>query len=235
MLKRHVNLIVITFFIAGFMVSCHTVDDVIRGIPGIADNVPRPIQIPASTAASAEAAKRFEQLIKGAGQRAKQAGKSAARDRLSVATGSERQISKESLWQVAYDTTLSELQRYNKRSATKFAEQELRDLAQQMTSDTITEVEQENQTRIQNGNGSPPQAQSNQSAATNAMIVGEPGSKNIRNGPGTNNGVMYSANPGDRVKILETGQDQGGYTWHRVYFPDSGAAGWIAAQLIQRD
>lgn len=234
MLKRHVNLIVITFFIAGFMVSCHAVDDLGKGIIGIADNVP-PIKIPAPADASAEAAKRFEQLIKGAGQRAKQAGKSAARDRLSVATGSERQIYKESLWQVAYDTTLSELQRYNKRSATKFAEQELRDLAQQMTSDTITEVEQENQTRIQNGNGSPPQAQSDQSAATNATIVGEPGSKNIRNGPGTNNGVMYSANPGDRVKILETGQDQGGYTWHRVYFPDSGAAGWIAAQLIQRD
>lgn len=76
---------------------------------------------------------------------------------------------------------------------------------------------------------------SSSSGNTNAMIIGQPGSKNIRSGPGTNYRVRHTAYPGDRVRILDSGRDQGGYVWYKVYFPISGADGWIAAQLIQID
>jgi serine/threonine protein kinase, bacterial len=70
----------------------------------------------------------------------------------------------------------------------------------------------------------------------NATIVSQTsGSKNIRSGPGTTYGVKHIAYPGDRVRIIESSQDAGGYTWYKVYFPKSGAEGWIAAQLISRD
>ncbi len=70
---------------------------------------------------------------------------------------------------------------------------------------------------------------------TNASITGEPGSKNIRSGPGTNYASPHMAYPGDRVKITSTTQDKNGYTWYKVYFPKSGAEGWIAAQLVSPD
>ena len=73
------------------------------------------------------------------------------------------------------------------------------------------------------------------STGTNATIVGTSGSKNIRRGPGTNYGVQHIAYPGDRVRILTSGRDRGGYLWYKVSFPKSGATGWIAAQLINRD
>ncbi|NCJ08094.1 protein kinase [Synechococcales cyanobacterium C] len=69
----------------------------------------------------------------------------------------------------------------------------------------------------------------------NATIVGEPGSKNIRSGPGTRFGVRHIAYPGDRVEILDSSNDSGGFVWHLIYFPQSQAQGWIAAQLIQQD
>jgi serine/threonine protein kinase, bacterial len=70
----------------------------------------------------------------------------------------------------------------------------------------------------------------------NATIVSQTsGSKNVRSGPGTTYGVKHIAYPGDRVRIIESSQDAGGYTWYKVYFPKSGADGWIAAQLISRD
>jgi serine/threonine-protein kinase len=65
--------------------------------------------------------------------------------------------------------------------------------------------------------------------------VGEPGAKNIRSGPGTNFSAPHIAYPGDRVKITDSSSDSGGYLWYKVYFPNSGAEGWIAAQLVQRD
>jgi serine/threonine protein kinase, bacterial len=81
-----------------------------------------------------------------------------------------------------------------------------------------------------------PAAPSPASDNTNATIVSTTsGQKNIRSGPGTRFGIQHVAYPGDRVRILETSQDVGGYTWHKVYFPKTGANGWIAAQLIQRD
>lgn len=85
----------------------------------------------------------------------------------------------------------------------------------------------------------PTQAPSTQAVAssrTNATIVSkESGSKNIRSGPGTNYSVSHTAYPGDRVLIRATTQDSGGYTWHKIYFPNSGAEGWIADQLLKID
>ncbi|MGB3769026.1 MAG: SH3 domain-containing protein [Phormidesmis sp.] len=70
---------------------------------------------------------------------------------------------------------------------------------------------------------------------TNAVLVGEAGSKNIRSGPGVGYGKVHDAFPGDRVIITDTDQDTDGYTWYEVAFPKSGAKGWIAAQLVKRD
>ncbi len=73
------------------------------------------------------------------------------------------------------------------------------------------------------------------SQETNATIGGEAGSKNIRSGPGTGFDSPHMADPGDRVQIVDTAQDQGGFTWYKVYFPKTGAEGWIAAQLVKPD
>jgi serine/threonine protein kinase, bacterial len=73
------------------------------------------------------------------------------------------------------------------------------------------------------------------SDGTNAVIVGNKGETNIRKGPGTNFGVQHIAFPGDRVKILASDQDNGGFIWYKIYFPKSGASGWIAGQLLQPD
>ncbi|MBE9011251.1 SH3 domain-containing protein [Pseudanabaenaceae cyanobacterium LEGE 13415] len=82
----------------------------------------------------------------------------------------------------------------------------------------------------------PPQPQQpTQTDDTNAVLVGEAGSKNIRSGPGTKFATVHMAYPGDRVRVLESAQDSGGFTWYKVYFPKSGADGWIAAQLIKID
>jgi serine/threonine-protein kinase len=78
-------------------------------------------------------------------------------------------------------------------------------------------------------------APSRQLSRTNATIVGEPGKKNIRTGPGTNYRARHIAYPGDRVQIVGSDYDGGGYLWYKVYFPKSGADGWIAAQLIKVD
>jgi serine/threonine protein kinase, bacterial len=70
---------------------------------------------------------------------------------------------------------------------------------------------------------------------TNATIVGQPGSKNIRSGPGTNFANLHIAYPGDRIEVTDSEYDSGGFQWYEVYFPKSGASGWIAAQLVQLD
>ena len=70
---------------------------------------------------------------------------------------------------------------------------------------------------------------------SNATIVGDAGSKNIRSGPGTNFKVAHIAYPGDRIKVVGSDYDSGGYRWYQVYFPKSGAQGWIAAQLVKLD
>ena len=70
---------------------------------------------------------------------------------------------------------------------------------------------------------------------TNAVLIGAPGSKNVRSGPGINYDKQHEAFPGDRVIITDTDEDADGYTWYKVSFPNSGAEGWIAAQLVKRD
>ncbi|MGD1898236.1 MAG: SH3 domain-containing protein [Phormidesmis sp.] len=71
---------------------------------------------------------------------------------------------------------------------------------------------------------------------TNATIVGQKlDSKNIRSGPGTNYSTAHVAYPGDRIIVQDSAQDSGGYTWYKVSFPESGAEGWIASQLVNRD
>ena len=71
-------------------------------------------------------------------------------------------------------------------------------------------------------------------AEMNATVVGSAESKNIRSGPGIDNGVLHSVNPGDRVKVVGTGSDSGQNPWYKVIVAN-GADGWIASQLIQRD
>jgi len=82
-----------------------------------------------------------------------------------------------------------------------------------------------------------PPRQSTKSAQSdvNAIIIGKSGSKNIRSGPGTNYSVKQIAYPGDRVRIVGSGSDRGGYPWYKVYFPRSGTEGWIGAQLVETD
>jgi serine/threonine protein kinase, bacterial len=69
---------------------------------------------------------------------------------------------------------------------------------------------------------------------TNATIVGS-GDINIRSGPGTKYSSPHVAYSGDRVTVGESVQGDEGYTWFRVYFPQSGADGWIAKQLLDLD
>ena len=71
--------------------------------------------------------------------------------------------------------------------------------------------------------------------STNATVMGEAGSKNVRSGPGTSYGTAHVAYPGDRVYIRDSATDAGGFTWHKVYFPKSGAEGWMASQLVKPD
>jgi serine/threonine protein kinase, bacterial len=74
-----------------------------------------------------------------------------------------------------------------------------------------------------------------QSDKSDAVIIGNPGATNIRSGPGTKYGVRHIAYPGDRIQILESGQDPKGDPWYKVRFPKSGAEGWISGQLVQPD
>ena len=69
----------------------------------------------------------------------------------------------------------------------------------------------------------------------NATIGGQPGSKNIRSGPGTVYSSKHTAYTGNRVRVMESANDSGGYTWYKVYFPEAGVDGWIAAQLLNID
>ncbi|MFM8298882.1 MAG: SH3 domain-containing protein, partial [Microcystis aeruginosa] len=73
------------------------------------------------------------------------------------------------------------------------------------------------------------------SSGTNATVSGTPGTKNIRSGAGTVYGVVRTVRTGDRLQILGSSYDRGGYQWYKVYHPQSGTTGWIAAQLISSD
>jgi hypothetical protein len=94
-------------------------------------------------------------------------------------------------------------------------------------------VQPENPVKIENT--PPPTPTSKNTGATNATVSGTPGSKNIRSGPGVNFPSKYTVSTGERVRILESSNDSGGYTWYKVSFPDAGVEGWIAAQLLSID
>jgi serine/threonine protein kinase, bacterial len=72
-------------------------------------------------------------------------------------------------------------------------------------------------------------------ADTNATVIGSEGDKNIRSGPGTAYNVAGSAYTGDRIKVMASSRDDGGFIWHKVYYPKSGTEGWVAAQLLRLD
>ncbi len=94
-----------------------------------------------------------------------------------------------------------------------------------------TDVEGEGSVKPDN----PDQPPNSTADSTNATVAGQSGSKNIRSGPGTSYGTAHVAYPGDRVVIRDTAKDAGGYTWYKIYFPKSGAEGWIAEQLLAPD
>lgn len=73
------------------------------------------------------------------------------------------------------------------------------------------------------------------SSSTNAIIIGQAGKKNIRRGPGLEYGVRHIAYPGDRVQIIESTRNSDNFPWYHIYFPKSGADGWIAGNLIAVD
>ena len=88
------------------------------------------------------------------------------------------------------------------------------------------------QPQIQPPSQPPPKASSR---GTNATVSGTPGTKNMRSGAGTAYGVVGTVRTGDRLQILGSSYDRGGYQWYKVYHPQSGTTGWIAAQLISSD
>ena len=67
---------------------------------------------------------------------------------------------------------------------------------------------------------------------TNAVVVGG-GVKNIRSGPGTIHGVVDTIATSERVRIIGTDFDSGGYRWYNII--SGQRRGWIAAQLLERD
>jgi serine/threonine-protein kinase len=69
---------------------------------------------------------------------------------------------------------------------------------------------------------------------TNATIVGEPGSKNIRSGPDTDQQVLYEGNPGDRIRIVGVTRNADGFPWFQIQLPN-GSQGWLASQLVKPD
>ncbi|NJP08223.1 MAG: SH3 domain-containing protein [Leptolyngbyaceae cyanobacterium RU_5_1] len=79
-----------------------------------------------------------------------------------------------------------------------------------------------------------PQQPGQGDSTANATIVGEPGEKNIRSGPGTNYKVRHIAYPGNRVRVIGKAYE-GSFPWYKVYFPSSRADGWIAGHLIEID
>lgn len=105
------------------------------------------------------------------------------------------------------------------------------------TVDTPQEVKPQAEDSLVNNQPTPEQSQqpASNNRSPNATIKGEPGSKNIRSGPGTDYDVRHTAYPGDRIRVIGQSNDRGGYSWYKIYFPQSGAEGWIGSQLVQVD
>jgi serine/threonine-protein kinase len=86
---------------------------------------------------------------------------------------------------------------------------------------------------LDSGAAPAPKSPSRAAASSGDATVIGGGVKNIRSGPGTDYGVVGSVATGDRVKIVGSDSDRGGYVWYRVSY--AGGEGWIAAQLLQQD
>jgi Bacterial SH3 domain len=104
------------------------------------------------------------------------------------------------------------------------------------TVDTPQEVKPKAEDSSVNNKPTPEQSQQPADGKTpNATIVGTPEAKNIRSGAGTDYKPLHTAYPGDRIRVIGKGYDRGGYLWYNIYFPKSGASGWIGAHLVQVD
>ena len=75
----------------------------------------------------------------------------------------------------------------------------------------------------------------NTAAETYATITGPAGSKDIRSGPGMSDDAPHIAYPGDRVKVIDSARNSQGDVWYEIYFPQSGADGWISGALLNVD
>ncbi|MEG3439728.1 serine/threonine protein kinase [Pannus brasiliensis CCIBt3594] len=71
--------------------------------------------------------------------------------------------------------------------------------------------------------------------STNATIAGQAGRKNIWSGPGLGYGVRHRAFTGDRVRVLQMVRNGDNFPWYEVFFPTTGARGWIAGNLLAID
>lgn len=103
--------------------------------------------------------------------------------------------------------------------------------------DTPQEVKRKAEDSSVNNQPKPEQSQqlASNDRTPNATIKGEPGSKNIRSGPGTEYDELHRAYPGDRIRVIGQSNDRGGYPWYKIYFPQSGAEGWIGGHLVEVD
>lgn len=221
MFSNGVKLITAALLVTTLISSCSAADDTLKILPKLAKSIdPPPIKPPSSIPIrNSQTAQDLQDLIKAMGERArnaKQLGKTAA---LRVPLTDNQEAYEQSLWKVAYETVLEEMQRY----ASKATKAELRGMVEQMASEIVAEVA-----------AAPVPSQPEQSAAINATISGKSGSKNIRSGPGTTYDVTHTVYPGDRIVILGKNQDQGGYIWYKIQL-NSGHEGWIASQLVQPD
>ena len=64
-----------------------------------------------------------------------------------------------------------------------------------------------------------------------ATVSGDPGTKNLRSGPGTKYDVVGTVQTGESVTILAKSFDTGGYSWVKV-LTASGQTAWIAGHLL---
>jgi len=64
-----------------------------------------------------------------------------------------------------------------------------------------------------------------------ATVSGDPGTKNLRSGPGTKYDVVGTVQTGEPVTILAKSFDSGGYPWVKV-LTASGQTAWIAGHLL---
>ena len=64
-----------------------------------------------------------------------------------------------------------------------------------------------------------------------ATVSGDPGTKNLRSGPGTKYDVVGTVQVGEPVTILAKSFDSGGYPWVKV-LTASGQTAWIAGHLL---